>query len=145
MSERGLQKDGGMWVRQHNQGDDMAHVTEASVPSLIRGALDDVRELFREELALARAEMREELGKATASAARFGAGGVALWFAAMFLLVTIALVISSLLEWPAWAGFGIVALVLAIAGAVLVMSGRSALRDVRPMPRTLQSMKENLR
>jgi hypothetical protein len=134
-----------MWVRNENQGDDMAHVTEASVPSLIRGALDDVRELFREELALARAEMREEFGKAAASAARFGAGGVALWFAAMFLLVTVALAISSLLEWPAWAGFGIVAIVLGIAGVVLVMSGRSALRDVKPMPRTLHSMKETLR
>ena len=123
----------------------MAHVTEASVPSLIRGALDDVRELFREELALARAEMREEVSKAASSAAKFGAGGVALWFAAMFLLVTVALGISALLEWPAWAGFGIVAIVLAIAGALLVMSGRSALREVRPMPRTLHSVKETFR
>ena len=123
----------------------MAHVTEASVPSLIRGALDDVRELFREELALARAELREEVSKASSSAAKFGAGGVALWFAAMFLLVTIALGISALLEWPAWAGFGIVAIVLAIAGAALVMSGRNAMREVRPMPRTLQSVKETFR
>ena len=123
----------------------MAHMTEASVPSLIRGALDDVRELFREELALARAEMREEFGKASSSAAKFGAGGVALWFATTFLLATIALGISALLEWPAWAGFGVVALVLAIVGAVLVMSGRSALREVRPLPRTLQSMKETFR
>ena len=123
----------------------MAHVTEASVPSLIRGALDDVRELFREELALARAEMREELSKAASSAARFGAGGVALWFAAMFLFITVALGISALLQWPAWAGFGIVTIVLAIAGAVLVMSGRNALRQVRPMPRTVHAMKETFR
>ena len=123
----------------------MAHLTEVSVPSLIRGALDDVRELFREELALARAEMREEFSKASSSAARFGAGGVALWFAAMFLLVTMALAISTLLEWPAWAGFGVVAIVLAIAGAGLVWSGRNALREVRPMPRTLHSMKETFR
>ena len=123
----------------------MAHVTEASVPSLIRSALDDVREFFREELALARAEMREEFGKASASAAKFGAGGVALWFAAMFLLVTVALGISALLEWPAWAGFGIVAVILAITGVVLVMSGRNALREVRPLPRTLHSMKETFR
>ena len=123
----------------------MAHVTEASVPSLIRGALDDVRELFREELALARAEMREEFSKASSSAAKLGAGGVALWFAAMFLLVAVALGISALLAWPAWAGFGIVAAVLAIAGALLVMSGRNALREVRPMPRTVHAMKETFR
>jgi hypothetical protein len=36
----------------------MADTTDASVSGLIRGALDDVRDLFREELALARAELR---------------------------------------------------------------------------------------
>ena len=33
----------------------MAEMTDASVSGLVKGALDDVRELFREELALARA------------------------------------------------------------------------------------------
>lgn len=123
----------------------MADMTDTSVGGLVRGALDDVRELFREELALARAEMRAELNKVTASAIRFGAGGVALWFAALFLCVTLALGITALLDWPAWAGFGIVTLLLAVAGLVLVMAGRSAIRDVRPMPRTLHTVKENFR
>jgi len=123
----------------------MAETTDTSVGGLLKGALDDVRELFREELALARAEVRAELSKVTASAVRFGAGGVALWFAAMFLFVTLALGISALLQWPAWAGFGIVTLLLALAGIVLVMAGRSSIRDVRPMPRTVHTVKENFR
>lgn len=123
----------------------MADTSDASVTGLIRGALDDVRELFREELALARAELRSELGKVTSSAVRFGIAGVALWFAAMFLLVTIALGVATLLEWPAWAGFGSLALVLGIVGAVLLMLGRSAIRDVRPLPRTVQTVKENFK
>lgn len=123
----------------------MADTTDTSVGDLLKGALDDVRELFREELALARAEMRAELNKVTASAVRFGAGGVALWFAGIFLFVTIALGISALLQWPAWAGFGIVTLLLAIAGLVLVMAGRRSIRDVKPMPRTLHTVKENFR
>ena len=123
----------------------MVEMTDTSVAGLVRGALDDVRELFREEIALARAEMRAELSKVTASAVRFGAGGVALWFAAMFLCVTLALGITSVTGWPAWAGFGIVALLLAIVGAALVMAGRSAIREVRPMPRTVQTVKENFR
>jgi uncharacterized membrane protein YqjE len=123
----------------------MTEMTDTSVGGLVRGALDDVRELFREELALARAEMRAEMNKVTASAVRFGAGGVALWFAALFLCVTLALGITALLDWPAWAGFGIVTLLLAVAGLVLVMAGRSAIRDVRPMPRTLHTVKENFR
>jgi hypothetical protein len=123
----------------------MAEMTDNSVGGLVRGALDDVRDLFREELALARSEIRAEMGKVTGSAVRFGAGGAALWFAAMFLLVTIALGITALLNWPAWAGFGIVTLLLGVAGAVLVIAGRSAIRDVRPLPRTLHTVKENFR
>ena len=46
--------------------------SESSVGGLIRNALDDVRDLFREELALARAELRQELSKLTAGAVRFG-------------------------------------------------------------------------
>lgn len=123
----------------------MTDMTDTSVGGLVRGALDDVRELFREELALARAEMRAEMGKVTSSAVRFGTGGVALWFAGLFLCVTLALGITALLDWPAWAGFGIVTLLLGVTGLVLVMAGRSAIRDVRPMPRTLHTVKENFR
>jgi hypothetical protein len=123
----------------------MAHETESSVGGLVRGALDDVRDLFREEVALARAEMRAELSKAGAAAARFGAAGVALWFAGMFLLVTVALGIASLFNWPAWAGFGIVAGLLAIAGIVLLAGARRAAGEVQPLPRTVESIKENFR
>ena len=123
----------------------MAEMTDSSVSGLLRGALDDVRELFREELALARAELRAEMNKVAASAVRFGIGGVALWFAAMFLFVTLALGINALLQWPAWAGFGIMTLLLGLVGGVLMMAGRSAIRDVRPMPRTLHTVKENFR
>lgn len=112
---------------------------------LIRNALDDVRELFREELALAKSELRQETSKLTSAAVRFGAAGVALWFAAMFLLVTVALGISALLNWPAWTGFGIVTLLLASAGGAMALAGRSAIRDVRPMPRTIETVKENFR
>jgi len=123
----------------------MAEMPDTSVAGLVKGALDDARELFREEIALAKAELRDEMSKVAASALRFGAGGAALWFAAMFLCVTIALGISALAGWPAWAGFGLVAVVLAIAGLALVMAGRSSIRDVRPMPRTLHTVKENFR
>jgi len=119
--------------------------SEPSVGGLIRNALDDVRDLFREELALARAELRQELSKLTAGAVRFGGAAVALWFAAMFLFVTIALGLAALLAWPAWAGFGVVTLLLAIAGAVMAMAGRRAIREVRPMPRTVETVKENFR
>lgn len=123
----------------------MAYPENDSVSGLVRGTLDDVRELIREELALARVELRQELGKATTAGVRFGVGGVALVFAATFILVALALGVSALLNWPAWAGFGIVAALLGIAGAVFMSSGRRALRTVAPLPRTVHTIKENFR
>ena len=118
---------------------------EESVGELVRGALDDVRELFREELSLGKAELRQEVGKMSSAAVQFGAGGVSLWFSAMFFLVAIALGVSALFAWPAWAAFGAVAIVLAAFGTFLVFAGRSTMRDVRPLPRTVESVKENFR
>lgn len=111
--------------------------------TLVRGALDDVRELFREEVALARAELRAEVSKASAAATGFGAAAAALYFAALFVLTAMAIGIPAMLEWPAWTGFAIVGVVLAIVGAIMFMSGRRALREIRGLPRTVGTVKEN--
>lgn len=119
----------------------MAYESE-SVTGLLRGALDDVRDLIREEVALARAEMRYELSKIQAAGVQFGIAAVALWFAGMFLLIAAALGIATLFNWPAWTGFAIVAVLLGVAGLVAFMGGRKAVRNVQPLPRTVESIKE---
>jgi cytochrome c biogenesis protein CcdA len=120
----------------------MTHETEAPMSTLLRGALDDVRELFREEVALARTELRAEVSKATSAASGFGAAAVALGCAGVFILAAIALGIATAFQWPAWTGFAIVAVILAIAGAILFMSARRALREIRGLPRTIGTVKE---
>lgn len=113
-----------------------------SLTGLVRGALDDVRELIREEVALARAELRYEVGKATTAGVQFGIAGVALWFSLMFVLIAAALGIAQLFTWPAWAGFVTIGVVLGIVGLVAAMSGRRAVREVQPLPRTVGTIKE---
>jgi hypothetical protein len=120
----------------------MAQQSE-SLTGLLRGALDDVRDLIREEVALARAELRYEVGKATSAGIQFGIAAVALWFAGMFVLIAAALGIAQLLGWPAWAGFITVGVLLGIVGLVAAMSGRRAVRAVQPLPRTVGTIKEN--
>jgi hypothetical protein len=116
--------------------------TEAPMRTLLRGALDDVRELFREEVALARAEFGAEVSKATVAARGFGAAAAAFCCAGLFLLAALALGIAAAFQWPAWTGFAIVGVVLAIAGAIMFMSGRRALREIRGLPRTVVTVKE---
>ena len=123
----------------------MAHETDESIGGLVRGALEDIRELIREEVALARAEVRHELNKARAAGVGFGVAAVALVFAAGCFVVALALGLATLLEWPAWSGFAIVAVFLAVVGAIGYSAGRRAMSTVQPLPRTVQTLKENFR
>ena len=109
---------------------------------LLKGVIDDVRELFREEMALARAELRHEVGKATGALKGFAGAAVLLWFGSMFILTAIALGVAALLNWPAWAGFAAVGVLLTIIGGVAALGARRIMTDVRPMPRTVETVKE---
>ena len=117
---------------------------QESIPTLIRGILNDVRTLIREEIDLARVEMRQQAGRAKAAAMSFGIAAAALAFGGVFLLVAIALGIASLLGWPAWTGFLIVALLLCIGGFFTLSAGRKQLAGVHGMPEeTVTTLKEN--
>jgi hypothetical protein len=123
----------------------MALETDQSITSLVRGVLDDARELIREEMALAKAEARVEVSRLTSAVTRFGAAAIAGWFALMFILCAVSLGIAAAFQWPAWTGFAIVGVLLGIAAGVMFMMGRSAIQRVEPMPRTVESVKENFR
>ena len=105
---------------------------------------NDLRTLIREEIALARAEMREQAGRARSAALSFGIAAAALAFGAIFLLIAVALGIANLLGWPAWTGFLIMALLLCIGGYFTLSSGRKQLASVHAMPEeTVTTLKEN--
>jgi protein-S-isoprenylcysteine O-methyltransferase Ste14 len=117
---------------------------QESIGSLVSGILGDLRQLIREEIALARVEMREQAGRAKLAAGTLGAAAVALAFGCAFLLVAIAMGVADLLEWPVWAGFLAVALLLSIGGIVMLSAGRRRLRSVHAVPeQTVQTLKEN--
>ncbi len=121
------------------------HVTrQESIGSLIRGILMDLRTLVREEIALARVELREQAGRARAAAVSFGIAAAALLFGGGFLLVALATAIADLLTWPVWAGFLVVAVLLSLLGLVTLASGRRQLQRVHAVPEeTIATVKEN--
>jgi MFS family permease len=115
-----------------------------SLGGLIRGILMDLRTLIREEIALARVEIREQATRARAAAMSFGIAVGALLFGGTFLLIAIAMGIADLLNWPAWAGFLIVAVLLTIIGAVTLSASRKKLATVSAVPEeTVTTLKEN--
>ena len=115
------------------QGDSITHT--------IGRLIDDVRELFREEVALARAELRQEVSAFGAAVAAMGAGAVAGAFALAFLLLGIAQAFAMLVGWPAWGGYIAMAVVLGIVAAAALIAGRKKVPTVQ-LPQTVESIKE---
>jgi multidrug transporter EmrE-like cation transporter len=123
----------------------MATESETSFASLLSGALNDIRDLFRREIALARFEVKQEISKATTAIASFAAAAVVLLFGTLFILTAVARGFAMLVGWPIWAGFGIVGILLALVGAALFFSARSRLRTVNVVPRqTAETLKEDV-
>jgi len=117
---------------------------QETIGGLFRGILADVRQLIRDEIALARIELREQTTRAKAAVASLGMAVVALAFGVTFLLIAIASGIADLFNWPVWAGFLAVSVVLSLGGWMMLASGRKQLRAVRPVPeQTVQTIKEN--
>lgn len=120
----------------------MSH--EPSIPDLIRGILQDLRLLVREEIALARVELREQAGRAKAAAFSIGVAAASLAGAGLFILFAMAFGIAELFAWPIWAGFLAVAVLLGITGVVAAVAGRAQIKRLHPVPEaTMRTLKEN--
>jgi uncharacterized membrane protein YqjE len=119
-------------------------VQSESFGSLLRGILADLRLLIREEVALARVELREQTGRAKAAAISLCVACGALAIGFVFLLVARAIAIADALNWPVWAGFLALAVVLCVAGLAAMRFGRQQLRRVHAVPtETMATLKEN--
>ena len=118
--------------------------TDESLGALLRGIMLDLRTLVREEIALARVEIREQVGHARAAAIGFGLAVGALSMGGLFLLIALALALAELLNWPTWVGFLIVAVLLSLVGVIAFAIGRQQVKKVRGLPEeTVTSIKEN--
>jgi len=118
---------------------------DTSVAQLLSGIVGDAQELVRKEIALARQEIREELDAAKSAGIKLGIAGGVLAIGGLLLVLAIAQGIADLFDWPVWAGYALVGVVLAIAGGILFSAAQRQIKEIRPMPeRTVETMKENV-
>jgi uncharacterized membrane protein len=117
---------------------------QESIGSLVKGIITDIRQLIRDEVALARVEMREQASRAKLAISALGAAAAAMTLGLVFLLIALSVGIADLLGWPLWAGFLAVALLLSVAGFVMFSMGRRKMQSVHAVPeQTVQTVKEN--
>ncbi|RPJ56963.1 MAG: phage holin family protein [Acidobacteria bacterium] len=116
-----------------------------SFASLLSGAINDIRELFRQEISLARVEIRDEMANLKSAVIKLSAAAVALLLGALLLLTALSRGLAVLFDMPIWAGFAIVGGLLAIVGGVLLAVAWPNLRAIGPVPeRTVRTLKENV-
>jgi len=117
-------------------------VEDESVGSLVGRLTGDLSKLMRQELDLAKAEMREEAKKAGKAAGFLGGAALAGLMVAILASFTLIWVIDE--QIPLWLAALIVTLLWAILGAVLFMMGKKKLAEVNPKPeQTIESLKED--
>jgi hypothetical protein len=119
-------------------------VAETSIGELIGNISDDLSQLFRQEVDLAKAELKQEAAKAGKAAGMLGGAGFAGYLAVVLLSFAAVFGLANVMD-AGWAAL-IVAVIWGAIGAVLYATGRKNLTSIDPVPhRTVDTIKEDAR
>lgn len=116
------------------------NVANVSVGQLVGEVGQDLSRLMRQELALAKAELRQEATKSGKAAGMLGGAGFAGYMLLLFLSLAGWWGLANVMD-QGWAAL-IVAAIWAVVGAVLYAAGRRRLREVNPPKRTADTLQE---
>ncbi|HEU5475910.1 MAG TPA: phage holin family protein [Actinophytocola sp.] len=116
-------------------------VENSSVGELLGNVTQDLMTLLRQEIALAKAELKVEAKKAGKATGMLGGAGFAGYMVLLFLSFALWWALANVMD-QGWAAL-IVAVLWAMVGAGLYAAGRGALRNLNPTPeRTIETVKQ---
>jgi len=122
--------------------DHSEEVSQTSVGELIGNISNDLSTLFRQEVELAKVELKAEASKAGKAGGMLGAAAFAGYLVVVLLSFALVAALSNVMD-PGWAAL-IVAVIWGIVAAVLFANGRKKLKTVDPTPhRTVETLKED--
>jgi hypothetical protein len=117
-----------------------------SLIQLVRGICQDTLTLSAKELTAARLEIKQEITKGVKAGVSLGIGAFVLAVGVILLSLMIVFVLSAYTVIPLWGSFGIIGLVYAIAGGLLIWGAKQKVIDVKPYPQeSVESAKEDVR
>ncbi len=122
---------------------------ETSLVDLVRGLPGDLKELFRDEIELAKREMTDKLSGYARHAAPLAAGGVVAFVGLIVFLAALGVLLGFAFERAGlnpllgtFIGLGIIGLLSAAIGGILILNAIKALSPERLKPRrTIASLK----
>lgn len=122
-----------------------------SIPALLRDLRDETTTLFRQEVALAKTELKENVSKMGGHIAHIAVGGFVAYAGIIVLLIGIGHLLGALLikfgldeNVATWLAPTVVGLIVAIIGWVMLSKAKSAIAhdDLAPK-QTIESLRAN--
>lgn len=115
---------------------------DASLGELLSEMTSELSTLFRKEIELAKTEARDEVGQAGKAGALIAGAALSGWLALLLLSLALAWLLDQ--ELNTALSFAIVGALWALAAFILQVSARAALEGLRGLPKTRQTIKEDL-
>jgi hypothetical protein len=118
-------------------------VGDVPISSLVSKVAEDLSTLMRQELELAKTEVKQEATRAGKAGASLGGGALAGWLAILFLSFTVMYALDNVMD-ITWAAL-IVTAIWGIVAGVLFVTGKKKLAEVNPVPeKTVETLKEDV-
>lgn len=114
--------------------------TTSSVGELLSEVSRDISTLMRQEVDLAKAELKESAGRAGRGAGLFGGAGVAGMLALVFLSIALWWGLGYLIG-NAWSAV-VVAALWGVVALILALVGKREIESISGMPNTVDTLKE---
>jgi hypothetical protein len=108
--------------------------------------MGDAKELLRQELALAKHEIGEEVSKTKLALIALGVGIATATIGGLLLIFMLVHMLNAFTGLPLWASYGIIGGILNVIGMVMVWRGKNTMSHIGIVPyETVETMKENMR
>jgi len=117
------------------------------VIGLLKGIGQDAQTMVRQEVALARSELRRDISKASKVGAEAGMGAVlAVLGALLLVLASVFGLVALFPALPLWASFLSIGLALALVGGFMLAAARRQFQSLDLAPKqTIQTLKDTAR
>ncbi|MCQ2001625.1 phage holin family protein [Arthrobacter zhaoxinii] len=118
-----------------------AKAESTSLGDLLSQVTQDMSTLMRQEVELAKVELKQSGTRAGKGAGMFGGAAVAGYFVLLFLSVALWYALGTTAIGFGWSAV-IVAVLWAIVAAVLASRGRKEMKKIKGMPQTAETLQE---
>lgn len=116
---------------------------ERSIGDVLKDITRELNTLVRDEVALAKKEVQDAISTAVKDVVLVVAGAVVAYVGVLVLIAAAVLALANVLA--PWLSALIIGAVVVIFGVVLLMRGLSEMKSIRPVDRTPDNVREDVR